>query len=205
MRPPLDRDSTEVVALLREAVTISGLSQAGFAQALGTSASRLSTYLTGDTRPLAQFLIRAQRIGRALAAAKAHGLMSAPATAAAMRGYYLAGKTEWIWRMLLQGRDHLNVIAGERDESCRQVLLDAWEAEPASVGSAEWDGLLSAVVAHELETAGLKAPPWSLRSPLTTPWMPEHPFLTPDRVRAQTPDWLSQRNIYVPARDLVTA
>lgn len=205
MEQPLDRDRAEVIALLREAVTISGLSQAGFARALGTSAPRLSTYLTGDTRPFAHFLIRAQRLGRALAAAKSRGLMSAPATAAAMRGYFLAGHTDWIWRMLLQGRDHLNAIAGEQDESLRQVLLDAWEAEPASVGSAEWDALLAAVVAHELETAGLKAPAWSLRSPLTTPWMPEHPFLTPDRVRAQTPDWLSLRNIYVPARDLVTA
>lgn len=205
MRQQLDRDSAEVIALLRDAVTLSGLSQAGFARALGTSPPRLSTYITGDTRPFAQFLIRAQRIGRALGEAKARGLMSAPATAAAMRSYLLAGETEWIWRMLLQGRDHLNVIAGEQDESLRQVLLDAWEAEPASVGSVEWDALLAAVVVHELEAAGFEAPAWSLRSPLETPWMPEHPFLSPDRVRAQTPDWLSRHNIYVPARDLVTA
>lgn len=200
-----DRDSAEVIALLREAVTISGLSQAGFARALGTSASRLSTYLTGDTRPFAQFLVRAQRLSRALAEARVQGLMSAPATAAAMRGYFLAGETEWIWRMLLQGRDHLNVIAGEPDELLRQVLLGAWEAEPTPVGSAEWDALLAAVAAHELEEAGLEPPAWSLRSPLRTPWMPEHPFLTPDRIREQTPEWLRQRNIYVPARDLVTA
>jgi hypothetical protein len=103
--------------------------------------------------------------------------------------------------MLLQGRDHLAAIVEERD----QVLLDAWEAEPGTVGSAEWDALLAAVVAHQLEAAGLEAPAWSLRQPLTDPWMPEHPFLSPDRVRAQTPDWLSRQNIYVPARDLVTA
>lgn len=205
MEQPLDRDSAEVIALLRDAVTISGLSQAGFARALGTSAPRLSTYLTGATRPFAQFLLRAQRLGRALGAAKARGLMSAPATAAVMRGYFLAGEKEWIWRMLLHGRDHLNAIVGEQDDTLRQILLDSWAAEPASVGSAEWDALLAAVVAHELETAGLDAPAWSLRSSLPTPWTPEHPFLTPDRVRAQTPDWLSRRNIYVPARDLVTA
>lgn len=122
-----------------------------------------------------------------------------------MRSYFLAGETEWVWRMLLQGGDHLNVIAGEQDESLRQVPLDAWQAEPASVGSAEWDALLAAVVAHELEAADLEAPTGSLRTPLTTPWMPEHPFLTPDRVRAQTPGWLSGRNIYIPARDLATA
>ncbi len=35
--------------------------------------------------------------------------------------------------------------------------------------------------------------------------MPEHPFLSSDRVAAQTPDWLRRLNIFVPARDLVTA
>ena len=52
----VNRDTAEVMALLREAVTTSGLSQAAFARALGTSAPRLSTYLTGDTKPSAQFL-----------------------------------------------------------------------------------------------------------------------------------------------------
>ena len=196
-----DRDTAEVMALLREAVATSGLSQAAFARALGTSAPRLSTYLTGDTRPSAQLLLRARRLGHALGAAANRGLMSAPVTAAAMREYFLAGEVEWIWRMLLQGRDHLAAIIAQRD----QVLLDAWEAEPGTVGSAEWDALLAAVVAHELEAAGLEAPPWSLREPLADPWLPEHPFLSPDRVRAQTPDWLRRHNIYVPARDLVTA
>jgi transcriptional regulator with XRE-family HTH domain len=199
--PPIDRDTAEVMTLLREAVTTSGLSQAAFARALSTSAPRLSTYLTGNTRPSAQFLVRACRLGHALGAAASRGLMTAPVTAAAMREYFLAGEVEWIWRMLLQGRDHLAAIVEERD----QVLLDAWEAEPGTVGSAEWDALLAAVAAHELEAAGLEAPAWSLRQPLPDPWMPEHPFLSPDRVRAQTPDWLSRQNIYVPARDLVTA
>lgn len=198
----VDRDTATVIALLREAVTASGLSQAGFARALGTSAPRLSTYLTGDTRPSARFLIRAQRLGQALGAAKVQGLMSAPATAAAMRAYLLAGETPWVWRMLLQGRDHLAAISIGRD---RVLLLDAWEAEPGPVGSAEWDALLAAVTAHEFATAGLDAPAWARQQPLAEPWVPEHPFLAPDRVRAQTPDWLRRHNIYVPARDLVTA
>jgi transcriptional regulator with XRE-family HTH domain len=196
-----DRDTAEVIALLRGAVTSSGLSQAAFARTLGTSAPRLSTYLTGATRPSAQFLLRSQRLGHALGAAAARGLMSAPVAATAMRDYLLAGQVEWIWRMLLQGRDHLAAIIEERD----QALLDAWEAAPSSIGSTEWDALLAAVAAHEFEVAGLEAPPWSQREPLVDPWMPEHPFLSPDRVRAQTPDWLSRHNIYVPARDLLTA
>jgi transcriptional regulator with XRE-family HTH domain len=196
-----ERDTAEVMALLRQAVTSSGLSQAAFARALGTSAPRLSTYLTGETRPSAQFLLRSRRLGHALGTAAARGLMSAPVAAAAMRESLLAGQVEWIWRMLLQARDHLAAIIEERD----QTLLDAWEAAPSSTGSTEWDALLAAVTAHELEVAGLDAPPWSQREPLADPWIPEHPFLSPDRVRAQTPDWLSRQNIYVPARDLVTA
>lgn len=197
----IDRDNAEVMALLREAVTSSGLSQAAFARALGTSPSRLSTYITGATRPSAHFLVRARRLGRALGATAARGLMSAPVTAAAMRESFLAADVEWTWRMLLQGRDHLALLVADRD----QVMLDAWEAEPSTVGSAGWDALLAAVTAHELESSGLEAPTWSLREPLTDPWMPEHPFLSPDRVEAQTPEWLRHRNIYVPARDLVTA
>ncbi len=118
-----------------------------------------------------------------------------------MREYFLAGDVEWVWRMLLQGRDHLAAVIEERD----QALLDAWEAEPGTVGSAQWDALLAAVVAHEHESVDLEPPTWALRQPLSDPWIPEHPFLSPDRVRAQTPDWLGRQNIYVPARDLVTA
>lgn len=197
----IDRDNAEVMALLREAVASSGLSQAAFARALGTSPSRLSTYVTGETRPSAHLVVRARRLSRALRATAARGLMSAPVTAAAMRESFLAADVEWTWRMLLQGRDHLAVIVAERD----QGLLDAWEAEPGTVGSAGWDALLAAVTAHELEATGLEAPAWSLQKPLTDPWIPDHPFLSPDRVRAQTPEWLRQRNIYVPARDLITA
>ena len=201
MAPLIDQDTAEVMAILREAVICGRLSQAAFARALGTSASRLSTYLAGETRPSAQFVMRARRLGRALGAAADRGLMSAPVTAAAMREYYLAGDINWIWRMLLQGRDHLALIIGERD----QVLLDAWEAEPGSVDSAGWDALLAAIVAHEFEIAGLEAPRWAIRAPLEEPWMPDHPFLSPERVRSSTPDWLRRQNVYVAERDLVTA
>lgn len=197
----MDRDTLTVIALLREAVASSGLSQAGFARALGTSASRISTYLSGGTRPSARFLIRAQRLGRALSACAERGMMSAPATAAAMRAYLLAGEIEWVWRMLLQGRDHLAFsLADESDQS-----VAAWEAEPGTTGSTGWDTLLAALAAHEFERAGLEAPPWALSDPLIESWMPDHPFLGPERIVAQTPDWLRRRNIYVPERDLVTA
>lgn len=117
-----------------------------------------------------------------------------------MRSYLLTGETEWIWRMLLQGRDHLAHILAAGDHA----LAQAWEAAPASTGSRRWDALLGSLAAHEFESAGLKAPAWAASDPLPEPWMPEHPFLDPERVLAQTPDWLRRRNIYVPERDLVT-
>lgn len=201
MGQQLDRDTRQVIAALHEARAASGLSQAAFARSLGTSPPRLSTYLSGQTRPSAQFLVKATRLGNALGAARRRGLMSAPATASAMREYVRAGEPEWIWRMLLQGRDHLGLMIAEH----AQDLIDSWEAQPASTGAGEWDALLAAVAAHELERAGLVSPGWALTAPLAEPWLPEHPFLTPDRVRAQTPPWLRARNIYIPARDLATA
>lgn len=69
----------------------------------------------------------------------------------AMRESFLAADVGWTWRMLLQGRDHLALLVAER----HQVLLDAWEAVPGTVGSAGWDALLAAVSAHELESADL--------------------------------------------------
>jgi len=44
-------------------LALSGLSQRDFAARLGTSASRLSTYLNGKVTPGADLLIRAERIG----------------------------------------------------------------------------------------------------------------------------------------------
>ncbi|MFB9313953.1 helix-turn-helix domain-containing protein [Nocardioides plantarum] len=197
----LDQDTEQVVAALRNAVTTSGMSQAGFARSMGTSPSRMSTYLTGRTRPSAWFCSRAQRVAHALQAAARRGLMSAPDTASAMLQHGAAGDQDWVWRMLLQGRDHLAMILGDGDET----LTGSWEAEPGSAGSMEWDTLLAALAAHEYERVGREAPAWTRAERLEVSWMPEHPFLSPDRVAAQTPDWLRILNIFVPARDLVTA
>ncbi|MGL5818001.1 MAG: helix-turn-helix domain-containing protein [Phycicoccus sp.] len=201
MKQSIDEDTAEVIAVLREAVTSSGLSHNAFARALGTSGPRLSTYLAGETRPSAHFVIRARRLGQALGAAAARGLMTAPATAAAMRADLRRREVDWVWRMLLQGRDHLALILAGHDA----MLAGSWEAAPSSTGSAGWDAFLAAVVAHEFETAGATAPGWSVHAPLPEPWMPDHPFLDPDRIRALTPAWLSRHNIHVPARDLAAA
>ena len=58
----------EVAQRLQRAVENSGLSQQAFATLLGTSQSRLSSYVTGKVVPSAALLMRAERLGRSLGA-----------------------------------------------------------------------------------------------------------------------------------------
>jgi transcriptional regulator with XRE-family HTH domain len=196
-----DVDAVAVTTRLREAVAESGLTQAGFARALGTSASRFSTYLSGATRLSAQLFVRAERLARALHGAAAQRLMTAPGTALVVRDQLQRDDPAWAWRMLLQGRDHLRLMLAGSDEE----LLGSWEAVPASTGSVGFDALLAALAGHEFEAAGRAAPAWTQARPLDQPWSPEHPFLSPALVVAQTPGWLRALNIFIPERDLVTA
>lgn len=57
-------DRAEVAARVRDAVTRSGLTNAEFARLVGTSASRLSTYLSGKVTPSAAMLVRIERAAR---------------------------------------------------------------------------------------------------------------------------------------------
>ncbi|MGW5190521.1 helix-turn-helix domain-containing protein [Kribbella sp. NPDC004138] len=193
----MDKDSQAVVDQLNHALAESGLSQAAFAAALGTSASRFSTYRSGRTKPTAQFFLRAGRIAHALHEARDHRIMTAPATATAIRE---ASDTDWAWRMLLQGRDHLRLLLDRHDGS-----EAAWEAAPDTTGHAGFDTLLAVLTAQEFKAAGEDPPAWTDVEALPDPWVPEHPFLERDEIIEQTPDYLAQVNIFVPARDLVTA
>ncbi|GAB2562597.1 hypothetical protein [Kribbella endophytica] len=138
-----------------------------------------------------------EAIDRALRAVREFRIMSAPDTAAAVRE---AGDEDWAWRMLIQGRDHLRLLLGRRDGS-----EAAWVAVPGSTGRAEFDVLLAVLTAYEFVAAGLEPPGWSGVEGLSEPWIPEHPFLERDEIIAETPEYLARVNIFVPARDLVTA
>jgi hypothetical protein len=56
-------DRSEAARRMRRAVAESGLTNAEFALRVGTSASRLSTYLSGKVTPSAAMLIRIERAG----------------------------------------------------------------------------------------------------------------------------------------------
>ena len=61
-REDIDRaDRADVVASVRAAVERTGMTRAEFAASVGTSASRLSTYLSGKVTPSAALLMRIQR------------------------------------------------------------------------------------------------------------------------------------------------
>lgn len=53
-----ERERAAVAAQVREAIAASGLTAAQFAERIGTSASRLSTYATGSVCPSAHMLVR---------------------------------------------------------------------------------------------------------------------------------------------------
>lgn len=58
-----DADRAEVAARVRAAIAASGLTATAFATAIGTSASRLSTYASGRVIPSAALLLRIERVG----------------------------------------------------------------------------------------------------------------------------------------------
>ncbi|MBA2698299.1 MAG: XRE family transcriptional regulator [Nocardioidaceae bacterium] len=57
-----ESERAEVAAELRQLVAESGISNCAFAARMGTSASRLSTYINGTVVPSATLMVRARRI-----------------------------------------------------------------------------------------------------------------------------------------------
>ena len=55
-------ERTEVAGRVRALVAASGLTRAAFAEAIGTSAPRLSTYLNGKVAPSSTLLLRMERV-----------------------------------------------------------------------------------------------------------------------------------------------
>ena len=58
-----DSERDEVISRIRHSLETSELSQADFAKEIGTSASRLSTYLSGQVMPSAAMLVRIENVG----------------------------------------------------------------------------------------------------------------------------------------------
>lgn len=68
-----DSERRTVAAEVRSLVSGSGLSQQDFADRIGTSRSRLSTYMSGKVVPSAALLVRMRRVARSRAAGRVMG------------------------------------------------------------------------------------------------------------------------------------
>lgn len=196
----MDVDREACTRALDEALERSGLNAQDFARALGTSASRLSTYRKGTVAPSAPLFLRAQRLASALAAAREHGLMTAPQAAREIATAVHEGDHLWAFKMTLQARDHLRSILDAIPEAA-----GAFEAAPPSTGSDRWDTLLATLVRHEFAEHDRPAPEWTDQPALETDWVLDHPRWDERAIKARTPVWLAERRIFVAGGDLVTA
>lgn len=194
----MDQDAQAVIDRLNEALRRSGLSLRQFSHALGTSPSRFSAYRSGRTAPSAPFLLRAERLADALFRARRDGIPSSIDAIDSLRRAANRGDEDWTFALALELRDRLHdILRRHRD------LAGAWEAQPPAVES-RWKALAAAFVSHEFEEAGLPAPRWT-SARLDTEWVLDTPRLTDAEIKAQTPEWLADRNIFIAEKDLVTA
>ena len=195
----IDEDTQAVIDRLDAAIANSGLSLRRFAHALGTSPSRLSSYRTGRVAPSAAFLLRAERIANALRQARRDSVPTILDAMESIRRADSKNDDDWTYALALEARDRL------RDTLRRHRSLAAtWEVQPPSNVAERWRIMVAAFVSHEFVEAGLPAPPWTEGLKLTTEWVLDTPRLNEGEIKRQTPDWLTERNIFIAEKDLVT-
>ena len=190
-------ERVEVAAALRGTLKQSGLTQADFARHLGTSATRLSTYLSGSTIPSAAIYLRALRLGAAFALVRQQGLMTPDDAAEAVNRALAEGDGDFALRMILQARDDLRAGGIEPDE-----LRRVWERRARLIENVRFDILFRVIVAHEF---GEHVPAWAADAHLDDDWIVPDPFRDADTIRALTPAWLARARIFIAERGLVTA
>ncbi|MPZ62783.1 MAG: hypothetical protein GEU93_16115 [Propionibacteriales bacterium] len=190
-------ERTEIAAAMRGSVERSALTQADFARHMGTSAARLSTYLSGKTIPSAAIYLRALRLGNALEFARKHGFMTPDDAADAVNRALAEGDEDFAIRMILQARDDLRASTNESSE-----VRPAWDRRAKHIDDDRFDTLFRAIIAHEF---GEQVPAWAADAQLAEDWVVEDPFRSPEAIRAQTPRWLARAHIYIAERGLTTA
>jgi transcriptional regulator with XRE-family HTH domain len=199
----VDEDIREVADGLAAALRDSGLTQAEFATALGTSASRFSAYRSGQTVPSAAFYLRALRLARRLMSARERGWMTPQSVVREVRRALREGDELWALTLTLQGRDHLRELLRSLDDAS-----NAWIAAPRTTGDRKWDALLAALTARAFAEAGREPPGWAEsdhRRLGGDDWVIPSLLFSDDEVRAMTPKWLAEHGIYAAERELVTA
>lgn len=152
----MNQDTQAVIERLDAAVATSGLFMRQFAHALGTSASRFSSYRSGKVSPSAPFLLRAERIANALGQARRVSVPTAIDAIESIRRAEKKGDDDWTYALSLEARDRLRDILRRH-----RSLAAAWEAQPPSNLGDRWKTLVAAFVSHEFIEAGLPTPKWA--------------------------------------------
>lgn len=196
-------DIQAVIDGLEAALVDTGITQAEFATALGTSASRFSAYRAGKTVPSAAFYLRALRLADSLKTARERGWMTPQSAVREISRALSQGDELWAMKMALQGRDHLRKLLRTNDPAG-----SAWTAAPRTTGDRKWDALLAALTEHEFTEANREPPIWSSQKDQTLgerdTWVLPSLLFDEEQVRAVTPEWLAEHGIFAAEHDLVT-
>ena len=100
--PIMDDMSARIAKDMTQFAYASGLSQAAFARALGTSGSRYSTYTTGAVTPRADSYLRAKELSQALTLARKSGMTTPIDAAEAIKTNLRADTQGHAWRWMLE-------------------------------------------------------------------------------------------------------
>jgi len=151
---------------LREQRRRAGLSLAAVARAAGTSESNVSAYELGRKRLRGETRARLEAAIACGASSPIHtyGLLTAPATAAALRrGLRDGWPTADLLRVPREFRANHRHLSSPADRA-------AAVARPSTTGDQRWDVLLAGVVEDLSLRAGDSAPAWTQSSTLSEFW-----------------------------------
>lgn len=193
------RDEVAALAEFESAAELATLSPRAFAASLEVSSTRLAAYRSGAAVMSAGDLLRAKRIGSALAQASERGWQAPPAAGLTVSHAVAFNDPVAAFRACLSARD------GLREAFATRTAVDAWEAAPYSPMDPTWTTLLAALVDREHEVHDHRPPRWTMRPQLflREPWAPPTGTSRPaHEVRRLTPGWLAARGVYVAAGDL---
>jgi transcriptional regulator with XRE-family HTH domain len=140
------------MALVADARAMSGLSQASFADRVGTSRTRLSAYENGHTSPELDTLERIARAARSELALVPEGTERVRTQYGRIHGAIHSGDRAWTLRLIAE------LVAWVRTEGVEARCL---QQDPGLSGDRRWDALIGGVVEMLCAEVDLSVPAWA--------------------------------------------
>ncbi|MDR0958793.1 MAG: helix-turn-helix transcriptional regulator [Propionibacteriaceae bacterium] len=171
----------------------SGLGVRQFARVLGTSASRLSTYVNGKVSPSAALLVRAEAIAAEGPVLRRTRAIDVAKAGRAMRRAADDGTRLRIFLEFMRGADESGYFA-----------LALLEPAPKGTGDVRFDALLAAGVEHIAARHSRSAPKWATdpSRTLSDPWWVSDLPSAKAQALQWTPASFLARGIFLDRRDL---